>query len=209
MEELSLSGELRTEFGSRVSATMRGEGRLPANLYGLGKPNVHFSLDRSEFTRFLDAGHRMVTLSVGGAVEHGVVKEVQYDGLGSSIVHVDFTRISADVEIEVEVALELIGVPKGVASGGSLNFTHKEVLVHGLPQHIPESIVLNVEALEQGESIRIKNLPPVANCRYVEDEETVLVAVSAPRGAEEAAPAEEGPSEPEVIKKKEDEDSDA
>ena len=125
------------------------------------------------------------------------------DALGSEIIHVDFTRISEDEAIEVEVPLELVGIPKGVTSGGILDVPQKEVLVSALPKDIPESITLQIEVLEMGAQIRIKDLPATPNCRYVGDEELVVLAVHAPRTEAEAAPSEDEASEPEVIQRKE------
>ena len=137
--------------------------------------------------------------------------EVQYDGMGSSIVHVDFTRVSRDVAIEVEVPLALAGVPKGVAAGGSLNVTRHEVLVRGLPQDLPESIPLNIETFDLGHVVRIGDMPPIPSCEYADDDDMVVLMVAVPRGGPEEEAAEGGgPVEPEVIgqKKEDDENSD-
>ena len=117
MDEFVLSAEPREEVGSRACSRIRASGRLPANIYGRKEPNVHFSLDTRQFTKFLKEGHRILEFRIGDREEHAVVKEVQYDALGSEIIHVDFTRISRDEKIEVEVPVELIGIPKGVNSG--------------------------------------------------------------------------------------------
>ena len=208
MEEFVLSAELREERGTRAARRLRDGGRLPANLYGHNEPNVHMTLDQKEFTQFLNAGHRVLALQIGSAREQSVVKEVQY-AMGSDIIHVDFTRISADEAIHMEVPVELIGIPKGVGAGGILDFPHKEVLVSGFPQDIPELIPLKVDALEIGDAIRIRELPTQEKCEFLEDGEMIVVMISAPRV--EALPdpeAEEGaPTEPEVIQqRKEDEE---
>ncbi len=204
MDEFVLGTEPREEVGSRASSRLRASGRLPANIYGHKEHNVHFSLDERQFTKFLNEGHRILEFRIGDQEEHAVVKEVQYDSLGSEIIHVDFLRISRDEKIEVEVPVELIGTPKGINSGGVLNFERKEVLVSGFPQDVPESLPLDVQALEMGEAIRIRDLPAVANCEFVEDGGLVVVIIAVPRGTEEEAAEGEapGPSEPEVIKQK-------
>lgn len=210
MDEFVLAAEPREKLGSRASGGLRARGRLPANIYGHNEANVHFSLDTKQFTRFLNQGHRILELRIGNRSEHAVVKEVQYDPLGSEIVHVDFTRISRDEKIEVEVVVELIGTPRGVNSGGVLNFERKEVLVRGLPQDIPESLSLDVQALDMGEAIRIRDLPAIEKCEFLEDEDLVVVMVSVPRGiVEPVEGAEPEPSEPEVIKKKPEEEAEA
>jgi large subunit ribosomal protein L25 len=207
MDEFVLIAEPREEVGSRACSRLRARGRLPANIYGHNKPNVHCSLDTWQFTKFLTDGHRILRVRINGSEEHAVVKEVQYDSLGSAIVHVDFTRIRRDEKIQVEVAIELIGIPKGVNSGGVLSFERKEVLVSGFPQDIPEIIRLDVQAVDLGHAIRIKDLPAVAKCEFVDDPEFVVLMVAVPRGQEEPVEgAVPGPTEPEIIKRKPDEE---
>ena len=210
MEEHVLEAEPRSETGSRAARIYRSEGRLPANVYGHKEANLHVTLDTKEFTRFLDAGHRVATLRVGGKDEHGVVREVQYDSLGSHVVHVDFARVGRDEKIEVEVPIETVGVPKGVASGGLLEQPLKSILVRGLATNVPEHIELRVEDFEIGTDVRVRDLPVPANCELVHDEEDLVLHVVARRGTEAAAPeGEEAPSQPEVIGRKKEDEGDA
>ena len=51
-----------------------------------------------------------------------------------------------------------------------------------------------------GQAIRIKDLPAVENCEFVEDSELVVVMVAAPRGMEEPVEGEAPePTEPDVV----------
>ena len=207
MDQISLNAAPRAAFGSRAAKSIRAGGRIPANLYGHKEENLHFSLDAKEFSRFLEAGHRLVTIRLGKQEESSVVKEVQYDPLGTTLIHVDFTRVSRDEKIEVEVPIEPVGVPKGSAGGGTLQFPLKEVRVAGFPQDVPEKYELNIEALELGQSIRLKDLPPPPNCTFTEDPELVVVLIAQPREEATATPSEEGQSDqPEVIGKKKSEE---
>jgi large subunit ribosomal protein L25 len=208
MKELVLSAEPRSGRGTREAKRLRKTGRLPANVYGHGQENESISLDTKEFRRFFEEGHRVVTIQCGGKDELGVVKEVQYDALGSDLLHVDFTRISRDETISMEVPVAIIGVPKGLASGGVLDFPHKEVKIAGPAGSVPEHYELNVESLTVGDVIRAKDLAVPEGCEIVEDPEQVIVAITAAR-EEPGAEGTEEPStdEPEVIgRKKEDEE---
>lgn len=206
MEQFVLNAESRNAFGSRASKRIRETGRVPANIYGHKEANVFVTLDAKEFGKFLGAGHRIVTIRVGSKEEPSVVKEVQYDHLGMGLVHVDFTRIRRDEKIQVEVPIETIGVPKGISGGGVLEFPLKEVLVSGFPQDIPEHIAINIEALELGHVVRVKDLPATANCSYVDDPETVVVTIVHQTIEVPVAPVEGVPVLPEVIGKKKEEE---
>jgi large subunit ribosomal protein L25 len=206
MEQIVLNAEQRSAFGTRSAKDLRNRGRIPANIYGHKEANVFVSLDSKEFTKFLGAGHRIVTLKVGAKDEPSVVKEVQYDHLGTRVVHVDFTRIRRDEKIEVEVPIEPIGVPKGIASGGVLEFPMKEVLVSGLPMEMPERISLNIEGLELGHAIRLKDLKVPEGCQFVGDPESVVVTVVHKKIEAAPVPVEGEPAQPEVIGKKKEEE---
>jgi large subunit ribosomal protein L25 len=199
METIIFDAEPRTAFGTRAARRLRDAGRLPVNLYGHKEGNCPLSLDTKEFTRFLGAGHRILTVRVQGREERSVVKEVQHDALGVEIVHVDLARVGKDERIEVAVAVETMGTPKGVSGGGVLDFPLKEVLVSGPADDIPEHIRVDIGALEIGQAIRIKDLPAPPNCMFMQSQDLVVVHVVAPRL--EAPPAVEsvGPTEPEVI----------
>ncbi len=209
MEQFVLNAEPRAQFGSRAAELLRQSGRVPANIYGHKEANVLVSLDTKEFTKFLGAGHRFVTIRVGKKDEPSVVKEVQYDFLGSSLIHVDFSRISRDEKVEVEVPVETIGIPKGLSAGGVLDFPMKEVLITGFPQDLPERIEINIEGLELGHAIRLKDLPVPANCVFSGNPELVIVTVVHQKTETPVAPAEGAPVQPEVIGKKKEEEGEA
>jgi len=208
MEQFVLSAEARTEFGSRASELLRKRGRVPGNIYGHKEANVFVSLDLKEFSKFLGAGHRFVTIRVGAKDEPSVVKEVQYDHMGSTIIHVDLTRVSRDEKVQVEVPIETLGIPKGLSAGGVLEFPLKEVLVSGFPQDLPERITVNIESLELGHAIRLKDLAPPANCTFVGDPERVVLTVVHQKieAPVVAAPVEGAPVQPEVITRKKEEE---
>lgn len=202
MDEIKLIAQERSDYGRKASRTFRKEGLLPANIYGLGKENLTVTVNTKEFTRIFMAGHRIFTLEVGDGKEQSVVKEVQYDNLGSEVIHVDFTRIDITQKITLDVGVELIGT---VASG-MLQFPMKEVKVESLPAGFPASISINVIELKIGDAIRIEDLEVPDGCVFVDDPDALVLQVVAPiEEVEEEAVEEVGEeadgAEPEVIGK--------
>jgi len=206
MEENFLTAEPRTQTGSRAARRMRKTGRVPAVIYGQNEENVAISVDAKAMAKLLHEGRRIVTIQLGQKADRSVVKEVQYDAYGNNMVHVDFTRIRRDQKIEVAVPIETFGVPKGLSAGGVLSFPVQEILVSGLPEHIPQRYRLNIEALEIGNIIRLKELAPPPNCTFLGDADTVIVAVVQKREEVPVAPpVEVQAAQPEVIGKKKEE----
>ena len=208
MDELIFEAQPRSEYGRRASNAYRAQGLLPANIYGLGKENLTVTIDTKEFTRAFMSGQRIVTINTDGGQEKGVVKEVQYDGLGDELVHVDFTRIDIHQKITLEVALEIVGT----VVAGVLEVPLKEVKVESLPAGFPSSIPVNITELKIGDAIRVADLEAPEGCTFADEPETLVIQVTAPVEMEEEAAVEEGaegesPDEPEVVGKPKDEDS--
>ena len=110
----------RGELGSRANKKLRDAGFLPGVVYGHKEEVVPVTLPRKEVVNHLNKGAHVFDLHMEGKSEKVLVKEVQYDHLGTSVIHVDFARVSLDEKVKVSVTLELKGVPKGEADGGVL-----------------------------------------------------------------------------------------
>jgi large subunit ribosomal protein L25 len=211
MDEIILNTWTRTDYGRKAAKGYRADGLLPANIYGLGKDNLTVTVDRKKFSQIFMAGHRIFTLEVGEAKEQGVVKEVQYDALGSELLHVDFTRIDIHQKITLEVAIEVIGT----VANGVLDVPMKEIKVEGLPAGFPSSISINVLEMKIDDVLRVSDLEAPEGCTFAEEPEALVAQVSAIiEEEEEAVSAEEGEEgvgadEPEVIGKPQDEDGDS
>ncbi len=204
MAQYKVKAKARTEVGTRAMRDLRQSGLLPGNIYGHKKDNRLVSFNKKEIVAFINAGHRLLTVDVDGVEEGGMLKEVQYASDGMDVIHVDIARIDIHEQITTTVRVETIGIPKGIAAGGNLDLPKREVGVEGPASAIPEKVTLKIEALELGQFLRVKDLPPIPECRYTDDPEQVVVAVLLKRLEEEApaAAAAAVPAEPEVIGKK-------
>jgi large subunit ribosomal protein L25 len=78
----------------------------------------------------------------------------------------------------------------------------RQVEVECLPTDIPNRIVVDITGFNVGEHVAIKDLKLPAAVEAVEDDDSIVITIVAPRHAEEEETTEAGPSEPEVIGKK-------
>ena len=210
MDEITLNTQMRSDYGRKAAKEYRAAGLLPVNIYGLGKENLTVTIDRKEFSQIFMAGHRIFTLEVGEDKEQGVIKEVQYDALGSELLHVDFSRIDIHQKITLEVAIEVIGT----VANGALDVPMKEIKVESLPAGFPSSITINVVEMKIGDVLRVSDLEAPEGCSFAEEPDALVAQVSAIEEEEVEVSAEEGEEgadadEPEVIGKPQDEDGDS
>jgi large subunit ribosomal protein L25 len=213
MEDFVIEGKARTDLGSRASARIRERGLLPVNVYGHRLDNRNLSVDYKVFERFFAQGHRMLTIEVDGGREHGVVREIQYDNLGTTILHVDLARVDREERIIMNIPVETVGIPKGLSAGGTLDIALKELHVEGPAGSLPEVFEVPVGALELGAVIRIADLAVPEGCEFRHSADEIVLAVHEPRkaaGELEGEGVAESSTMPEVItRKKETEEGDA
>jgi large subunit ribosomal protein L25 len=187
--------------GSRVARRLRAAGRIPAVIYGHKKAVIPVSLVRGDVWKMIKTPGHLADIEVGGLTETVLIRDVQWDHLGKEILHLDFSRVSAEEVIETEVAVELRGQAAGVANGGIL-----EHLVHSLSINcragaIPDSIKIDVSQLDVDQGIHVRDLILPTDVTVNADAEVLLVHVVMRAAAEEpAAPEAETAAGPEVIK---------
>jgi large subunit ribosomal protein L25 len=195
MDQVTLAAEPRDLAGSRPARRMRRTGRIPAVVYGRGIDPIHVSVDKLALYSALrsEAGfNTLFNVSVdGGETVLAVAREVQRHPVRNDITHLDFIKVSLDTEIEAEVNLDFVGTPVPVAQDGAiLDTIETSVTVLALPTAIPNSIELDVSALEVGQTLHISDLPVIEGVTYTSDPEHTLVTVLAPRVEELPEPAE-------------------
>jgi large subunit ribosomal protein L25 len=203
---IQLAAKPRAELGSRANKKLRDTGFVPGVIYGHKEAVVPVTLPRKELSLHLDRGAHVFDLSLDGKSETVLVKEVQYNHLGSEVVHVDFARVSLTEKVTVTVPIELKGTPKGEAEGGVLQQVMNDLEVECVVTDIPDAIRHNVSEMALDDVLHIKELTLPQGVVALADEDLVVATVSAV-AEEEAAPAAEGEAEPEVIGKKEEDEA--
>ncbi len=184
-ERVRLDVKERDDCGSRFARRLRRDGFVPGVLYGSGDPQPFYVGER-ELRRALGGEHGThaildVVLEGKKKEHHAVLKDYQLDPIRSSLLHVDLHEVRLDRPIQAQVSVELIGEPAGVKLGGLLSQIMREVTVEALPMAVPERFELDVSALEIGDSVRIAEITVPEAVTILDDVESVVASVTAPR----------------------------
>ena len=201
-QSAQVSAQPREALGSRANRRLRQTGFVPGVIYGHKEAVVPITVPKKELVGHLSRGAHVFDLTLDGKNEKVLVKEVQYDHLGSEVIHVDFARVSLDEKVEVTVPLELRGTPKGEADGGVLQQIINELQVECLVTEIPDAIRHNVADMAIDDVVHIRDLKLPPGVKVLQDEDQIVAAV---REIQEEAPAEvteAATAEPEVIGRK-------
>jgi len=184
-----LNARTRTDTGKEFARRLRGEGRIPAVLYGKDMESRSLSLDLQE-TEYLfqriSVENTIVDLRIEGEKEpvQTLIREVQSLPHKAGLVHVDFLRIQKGVAVEVEIPVSLEGVPAGVReSGGVLEQLINELWVKCIPSRIPEVVSIDVSGLHVGDSVHVSDIDLGEGVEILVDPERTVCNVAVPRVA--------------------------
>ena len=113
MKTIELNVEKRSTTGKNEARRDRVAGRIPAVVYGAGKPNVSISVDRKALSDVFREGageNAIFLLKLGGSDQsrHAMIKEMQRDPVSRKPLHIDFVRVLMDVKITVKVPIEVV-----------------------------------------------------------------------------------------------------
>ena len=200
MEQMVLKANRRTSIGTKHARRERAAGRLLAIIYGHGEEPEPISLDAHDALLEMQHGARVLSLDLEGKQGQFLVKDVQYDHLGTHPIHVDLMRVDLSEKVQVKVGIELRGTPAGIAEGGVLDHATTEVEVECLVTEIPDTITVSVKHLGTGDTLLAKDLelPPGVALLTDPEERIATVRVLAEEVPPEEEPGEE-PEQPEVI----------
>jgi large subunit ribosomal protein L25 len=201
-QSVEIVAQERKDHGTRAARRLRRGGQVPGVVYGHQEATVPIAVRGDELSRAIRHGARIIDLKQGEAVQRALIKELQWDPLGHDILHVDFTRISKDEKLELPVRIELRGTSPGVTAGGILSQVLHELTIECLPDSIPNSIRVNIGAMQIGDVLHIRELTLPPGVTVKADPEAVVVQIAAPIVEAEpaaAAVAAGESAEPEVI----------
>ena len=210
MKTVELNVERRSSRGKNEARRLRAGGKVPAVVYGAGKPTVPITLDRRALSDAFRGGageNAIFLLRLAGSDQsrHALIRQLDRDPLSRKLLHVDFVRVLMDTKIRVKVPIEVIGIARGVkAEGGILDFVTREVEIESLPGNIPAHLPIDVTELSIGDAIRVSQISAIEGVEIVDDPDKVLVHVAHPTQEKEVAAVEEAvpeATEPEVLKK--------
>ena len=202
-DKIDLVAELREDQGKGASRRLRREGKVPAILYGGGRPPRAISLQHNKLLRALEDESfysSVLNVTVGDKNQETILKDVQRHPSKPQILHIDLQRIVAGEAIRMSVPVHFMGEDAAVGvkqQGGVLNKMLTEVDVQCLPKDLPEYLEIDVSALEIGDLLHISDIKLPEGVELIdlshgdESDDKALVQVTMPRAAVEAEDEDE------------------
>lgn len=189
----TIQAYIRDSKDSQSNQQLRRDGWIPAILYGSDQYNLSVKVQVKELDQTLrkQPTNLPFTLKVNGQEYNVMVYELQRHPVQGNLLHADFKQINMNEKVHTSIPIHLEGEPEyGVAS-----LVRHSVEVSCLPMDIPESFTVNVEGLQIGDVILVKDLQVDPKIDLGLDELEVIVSILTPKVKTDEAKDAEGAAE--------------
>ncbi|MCW2949590.1 MAG: ctc [Thermoleophilia bacterium] len=191
MARASLTIEKRDASGkSPVARRLRNTGRVPGVIYQPDGDNTPFSADNLELAAVLRKGNTLIDVKVDGKDQLTVVKEYQVHPVRGNLVHLDLQAVRMDQTVRSTASLTLVGLSPGIKAGGIMTQGLREVGIESTAELIPDTIEFDVSHLEAGDVVTLKDVTFPEGVVPLDDEGSMVVAITVPRGAKKRTDAQ-------------------
>ncbi len=183
---------------------LRSDGFIPAILYGGKKDNINISLKKLQLRDIIKTEtfmSKVVDIEIEGSAEKVLPREVAYDPISDEPIHIDFMRVAKGSTVILEIPVKLINMDKspGLKKGGVLNIVRRKVELKCPAENIPDEIVLDLDNIEIGSSLKISAVKLPQNVfPTISDRDFVIATVVSPTIVVEPEKTEEATAEGEV-----------
>ena len=163
-EKFDLIAEIRTDMGKGASRRLRHQGKVPAIIYGAGRPPRALTFDQNKVLKQLESESfysSVLNIKVGEKSQAAILKDLQRHPARNQIMHMDLQRIVEDEQIRMNVPIHYVGedVAIGVKDGGGkIAHLMTDVEVTCLPKDLPEYFEVDVSALELDEMLHMSDI---------------------------------------------------
>ena len=203
----TLDAEMRDDLGKGASRRLRRENKIPAVLYGAGRPAWPLTLNEFQLVRNLQEEAfyaAIIELTLDGKQQKVFLRDLQRHPAKEKVLHVDLQRVRDDVEMTVVLPLHFLNedISHGVKmEGGQIMHNAVDIEVTCLPGALPEFIEVDMADIKLGESVHLSSikLPEgviSTQLSYGEDHDQSIASIIAPK-AEEVI-EDEAPEAPET-----------
>lgn len=194
MKVMSLKGVERADLGKSANKKIRQEGKVPCVVYGSGSENTNFSLYKADLKNLIYTPETyLVQLDLNNGKKLAKLHEIQFHPVNEEPLHIDFYEINPEVPVSINIPVKLKGNSPGVMGGGKLQLKIKKLKVKGLVKDFPEYIDVDINSLELGKSVRVRDIN-VPNLELLDTGANSIVSCIITRAARAAmgAAAKEG-----------------
>jgi len=159
----SLEANTRNTKSKGDVRSLRLAGNIPGIIYGGTEQNQKVTVLKKTLKVLIAKENflsNIITLNLNGKPQNVLPREITYNVVSDEPIHIDFLRVVPGVKIRIEVPVQFINheTSPGLKRGGVLNIVRRKIELKCPSEKIPESIVIDLDGIEIGESFKISSI---------------------------------------------------
>ncbi len=180
---------------------LRSKGNVPGIVYGGEQPNEKISITTKELKNLINKENflsNVISINLDGKEQKVLTRNIDFDTITDEPIHFDLMRIVKGGKIILEIPVKFINneLSPGLKRGGVLNIVRRKVELKCPAENIPTELVVDLEGLDIGTSIKISSINLPENVTpTIQGRDFVIATVAAPtvvKEPEKTAEAAEG-----------------
>ena len=166
--------------------TLRKNGDVPGIIYGGQNENEKISLSKKQVQNLINKENflsNVISIELEGKEQKVLPREITFDILSDDPTHIDFLRIvkGSKIILEIPVKFKNNELSPGLKRGGVLNIVRRKVELKCPTENIPTELVVDLEGLDIGSSIKISSINLPENVTpTIQGRDFVIATVAAP-----------------------------
>jgi len=177
---------------------LRSKGNVPGIIYGGEEPNEKISITTKELKNLINKKNflsNVISINLDGKEQKVLTRSIAFDSVTDEPIHFDLMRIVKGGKIILEIPVKFINndLSPGLKRGGVLNIVRRKVELRCPAENIPNELVVNLEGLDIGTSIKISSINLPENVTpTIQGRDFVIATVAAPTVVKEPEKPAEG-----------------
>ena len=180
---------------------LRNNGTVPGIVYGGEEPNQKITISTKEIKNLINKENflsNVISINIDGIEQKVLTRNISFDTVTDEPIHIDLMRIVKGGKIILEIPVKFINneLSPGLKRGGVLNIVRRQVELRCPAENIPTELVVDLEGLDIGTSIKISSINLPENVTpTIQGRDFVIATVAAPtvvKEPEKPADAEDG-----------------
>ena len=165
---------------------LRSKGNVPGILYGGEQPNEKISITTKELKNLINKENflsNVISINLNGKEQKVLTRNIAFNTVTDEPIHFDLMRIVKGGKIIIEIPVKFINneLSPGLKRGGVLNIVRRKVELKCPAENIPTELVVDLEGLDIGTSIKISSINLPENViPTIQGRDFVIATVAAP-----------------------------
>ena len=165
---------------------LRSTGNVPGIVYGGDLPNEKISITTKELKNLINNENflsNVISINLDGKEQKVLTRNISFDTVTDEPIHFDLMRIVKGGKIILEIPVKFLNneLSPGLKRGGVLNIVRRKVELKCPAENIPTELIVDLEGLEIGTSIKISSIKLPENVTpTIQGRDFVIATVAAP-----------------------------